>query len=90
LYFSFSTFGYVANYAVIVLAFVLGAALALFDPAAGSPGVSEAAYILAFVVMGIPAHVALLAVLLFRIVTYWLWVPFSFVYFIRLQRRASL
>jgi len=84
LYFSFLAFHYYPNVALVIFGFIMSSIFALFiSPPA--PGVSEAAHTIVFVILGFPPHIALFGVLLYKIVTSWIWIPFSFVYLLRIK-----
>jgi uncharacterized protein (TIRG00374 family) len=84
LYFSFAAFHYNPQIALMIFGFIMSSTFALFftSPA---PGLSAATNTIAFVILGFPTPVVLFAVLLYKIITSWIWIPFSFFYFLRIN-----
>lgn len=90
LYFSFYVFGFQANISLLVLGFTASSILSLLSFFPEMPGVMEASLITVFVSLGFPAHVTLLAALLYRLVTYWLPLPLGFFVFYKNGIHRSL
>lgn len=61
-----------AGLAVTALVYLAGSAIAAAAPTPGGLGVVEATLLAGYIAVGEPAEVALVAVVLFRLVTYWL------------------
>jgi uncharacterized protein (TIRG00374 family) len=75
LYISFLAFGTSVPYALVIFGYLLSLLLSLLTLIPGQPGVTEASLVLIFSAFGIESHNAILATLLFRLVSYWIWVP---------------
>jgi glycosyltransferase 2 family protein len=73
--------------AVVYLA---GNAVGAAAPTPGGIGGVEAVLAAGLTAIGIPAHEAIPAVLLFRIATFWLPIPAGWVSYVLLQRRGIL
>jgi uncharacterized membrane protein YbhN (UPF0104 family) len=59
-------------------------------PTPGGVGAVEAALTAGLSAIGIPVHIGIPAVLIFRLVTYWLPIPLGWIAFVLLQRRRIL
>ncbi|MDP3093510.1 MAG: YbhN family protein [bacterium] len=85
IYFSFFVFGYRPSIPLLILGVILSyllSALSLFPEA---PGVMEASMVTVFISLGFPAHVSLFSVLLYRLVSYWLPMPFGLLVYLNLN-----
>ncbi len=74
---SFQAFGFHPSLALTTFGLILSLLLSVLTLFPGSPGVTEASLVLVFKTFGVPYHVALLSVLLFRLISYWIWIPLS-------------
>jgi uncharacterized membrane protein YbhN (UPF0104 family) len=70
--------------------FLAGNAVGSATPTPGGLGGVEAVLAAGLTAIGIPAHEAIPAVLLFRMATFWLPIPFGWVSYVVLQRRGVL
>lgn len=75
LYCSFLVFGYRPNFMVIIFGYVLAMILSLMTFAPEVPGVMDSSLAATFLLLGLPAQQSIFAVLLFRIFTFWLFIP---------------
>jgi uncharacterized protein (TIRG00374 family) len=85
LYSAFFVFGFKANIPLLVLGFVLSAIVSILSLFPEAPGVMEASMVAVFISLGFPAHVSLFSVLLYRLVSYWLPMPFGFLVYLNLN-----
>lgn len=91
MYSAFFVFGYRAHPPLLIIGMTLSALLSILSLFPEAPGVAEASLITVFIGLGFPAHVSLFAVLLYRLVSYWLPMPFAFLVYLGLNgRRAQL
>jgi uncharacterized membrane protein YbhN (UPF0104 family) len=74
----------------LLLALLAGSAVAAAAPVPGGVGAVEAATTGAVVAAGAPAALALPAVLLFRLLTFWLRVPLGWLCLVLLRRRGAV
>lgn len=74
---SFQAFGFHTSLALTTFGLILSLLLSVLTLFPGSPGVTETSLILVFKTFGVPYHVALLSVFLFRLLSYWMWIPLS-------------
>jgi uncharacterized membrane protein YbhN (UPF0104 family) len=70
--------------------FLAGNVVGSAAPTPGGVGAVEAALSAGLSAIGIPVHVGIPAVLIFRLVTYWLPIPLGWISFMLLQRRGIL
>ncbi len=76
--------------AAVALVYLTGSALGATAPTPGGLGAVEVALSAGLIAAGLPSATAVSSVLLFRLLTFWLPVPFGWVSFTYLQRRALL
>lgn len=88
---SLRAFGYAElSYATIALIFLAGNALGSAAPTPGGLGAVEAALIAGLITFGVPKEIATPAVLLFRLMTFWLPVLPGWLSFTQLTRKGAL
>jgi uncharacterized protein (TIRG00374 family) len=83
---SFHAFGVHVPLAVVVQGFFLGMVANLFPLAPAGVGAVDAGMIGAFVLFGIPEETVFPAVLIFRLVAFWMPIPFGVVAFFQLRK----
>jgi uncharacterized protein (TIRG00374 family) len=88
-YLSFYVFGYQANFPLLVLGLIASSFVSLLSLFPEAPGVMEASLVAVFVALGFPAHVTLLASLLYRLVSYWLPLPLGFYIYLKLNKEEK-
>ena len=86
---SFKAFGVHVPLAVVVQGFFLGMVGNLFPLAPGGVGAVDAGMIGAFVLFGIPEGTVFPAILIYRLVAFWLPIPFGIVAFFQLRKRVA-
>lgn len=74
---SFRAFGVVLSPSLTAFGFIVAVLLSLITLFPGNPGVTETSMALIFSTLGVPLHTAIISILLFRIATYWIWIPLS-------------
>lgn len=74
---AFRAFGVYLSPTLTVFGFVVSMLVSLVTLFPGNPGVTEASLSLIFSALGVPLHAAIISVVLFRIATYWIWIPLS-------------
>ncbi len=85
-----AAFGHSVPFAKIGVVYLTGSALGSIIPTPGGLGAVETALTVGLTTAGVPSGVALSAVLLFRLLTFWLPVPFGWAALNLLQRRHDL
>jgi putative heme transporter len=86
---SFKAFGVHVPLAVVVQGFFLGMVGNLFPLAPAGVGAVDAGMIGAFVLFGIPEGTVFPAILIYRLVAFWLPIPFGVVAFFQLRNRVN-
>ena len=86
---SFKAFGVHVPLAVIVQGFFLGMVANLFPLAPAGVGAVDAGMIGAFVLFGLPEGTVFPAILIYRLVAFWMPIPFGFVAFLQLRRTVG-
>lgn len=87
---SLAAFGSQLDLVTVAFVYLAGSAVAAAAPTPGGVGATEAALAAGYAVVGVPAQIALSAVLAFRLITFWLpilpgWLAFSW-----MQRHGRL
>lgn len=90
LYFAFLVFGSHPNLALLILGYTISSVLTLATMMPGAPGITEASMAIVFVKFGLPAHVVLFSVLLYRIFAYWIPLPFGAFFYFSLKDKNNL
>jgi uncharacterized protein (TIRG00374 family) len=85
---SFQAFGVEVPLAVVVQGFFLGMVANLFPLAPAGVGAVDAGMIGAFVLFGIPEETVFPAILIYRLVAFWLPIPPGIVAFLQLRKRV--
>jgi len=86
---SFQAFGVEVPIAVVVQGFFLGMVANLFPLAPAGVGAVDAGMIGAFVLFGIPEETVFPAILVYRLVAFWLPIPPGIVAFFQLRKRVA-
>jgi uncharacterized membrane protein YbhN (UPF0104 family) len=86
---SFHAFGVHVPLAVVVQGFFLGMVANLFPLAPAGVGAVDAGMIGAFVLFGLPEETVFPAVLIFRLVAFWLPIPFGVIAFFQLRKTVQ-
>jgi uncharacterized protein (TIRG00374 family) len=86
---SFQAFGVSVPLAVVVQGFFLGMVANLFPLAPAGVGAVDAGMIGAFVLFGIPEETVFPAILIYRLVAFWMPIPFGAVAFLQLRRTVG-
>jgi uncharacterized protein (TIRG00374 family) len=86
---SFEAFGVEPSLGVLVQGFFVGMVANLFPFAPGGVGAVDAGMIGAFVLFGLPSAEVFAAVLVYRLIAFWLPIPPGIVAFLQLRRTAA-
>jgi uncharacterized protein (TIRG00374 family) len=89
LYFVFWAFGYSINFGVLIFGYCISTLLGILSFVPGGIGVTEGSMALIFTGMGVPSVLALTAVLVFRLFSFWIWIPVGFLSYLSLQKTKS-
>jgi glycosyltransferase 2 family protein len=87
---SLAAFGADVSVVTAAVVYLAGAAVATAAPTPGGIGATEAALVAGYTTVGVDASTAFAAVLLFRLVTFWLPILPGWLALVRLQRSGKL
>lgn len=90
LYFAFRAIGYEVALGTVLLIFVVSSSVATIAAVPGQIGVMETTLAFMSTALGIPAPVAVSATLLYRLVSFWLPIPFGYAFAWNLERKGLL
>jgi glycosyltransferase 2 family protein len=90
LFFAFRAIGYDVSLGTVLLIFIVSSSVATIAAVPGQIGVIETTLALMSTAVGIPAPVAVSATLLYRLVSFWLPIPFGYAFAWNLERRAMI
>ncbi len=90
LYFAYRAIGYAIAPGAALLIFIVSTSVATLAAVPGQIGVMETALALLSTALGVPLPVAVSASLLFRLISFWLPIPFGYAFAWNLRRRAWL
>ena len=77
---TFYAFDYKVQLGLTVFCYLSSAFFILLTATSTVPGVMEGSLSLVFISFGVPAHIAISATVLYRLLTFWLWIPLSILY----------
>ncbi len=86
---SFEAFGGDVPFAVLVQGFFVGMAANLIPSPAGGVGSVDAGMIAAFLLFGVPSEIVFPAVLIYRVMAFWLPIPPGVVAYFQLRRTVA-
>ncbi len=90
LYFAFHAIGYEIAFGAVLLIFIVSTSVATLAAIPGQVGVMETTLTLMSTALGVPAAVAVSASVLFRVIAFWLPIPFGFAFAWRLEQRGLI
>jgi uncharacterized protein (TIRG00374 family) len=85
-YFVFHGFGYSINFGVLILGYSVATLAGLISFIPGGVGVTEGSLGLVFSGFGVPVAVALTSIIIFRLFSFWIWIPIGLFSYISLSR----
>lgn len=86
LYLAFLTFGHHVPLALVTFGMILSLLLSVMTLFPGNPGVTEATFVFIFTTFGVPLKIAILAAILYRLTSYWVWMPLATYYMFKKQK----
>jgi len=86
---SFAVFGLKTSIFLVNFGYVVVSFFGFLIVSSQTPGVTEAFLAFVFTQLGVPVHVAVFGTLLYRIITYWLFLPLGFASFIHLRHFSN-
>lgn len=85
-YFVFLSFGYHIYIGVLIFGYGIASLVGMVSFIPGGLGVTEGTLALLYGSLGVPSAIALTSILLFRLFSFWIWIPFGFYSFITLSK----
>lgn len=90
LYFVFLSFGFSIGLGILIFGYCVATLLGNLSFIPGGMGVTEGTMVLIFSSLGVEPTVALTAVLVFRLFSFWMWIPIGLYSFLALQKETIL
>lgn len=88
-YFVFMSFGYQINFGVLVLGYSIATLAGIISFIPGGFGVTEGSMGLVFASFGIPLAVSVTSIIIFRLFSFWIWIPIGLYSYVSLSRESS-
>lgn len=88
-YFVFLSFGYHIHFGVLIFGYCISTLAGLISFIPGGLGVTEGMMGILYSGMGVPLSVALTSILVFRLFSFWIWIPIGIFSFFSLRRGAN-
>lgn len=89
LYFVFQSFGFTISWGVLLFGYCASTLLGIVSAVPGGMGITEGSMALIFTSMGVPATLALTAVLVFRLFSFWIWIPIGLLSYLSLRNEEK-
>ncbi len=89
LYFVFHSFGYSINFGVLTLSYSISTLAGLISFIPGGFGVTEGSLGLIFAGFGVPLAVSVTSIIVFRLFSFWIWIPIGFYSYLSLTRQSN-
>lgn len=86
-FFVFLSFGYLINFGVLTFSYGVGFLAGLISFIPGGLGVTEGSLGLILTGLGVPSAVAVVSILVFRLFSFWIWIPVGLYSFISLRKK---
>lgn len=86
LFFMFEAFGYTVPPGILIFGYCISTALGLLSAIPGGIGVTDGSLVLIYSGLGISSSVALMATLVFRLFSFWIWIPVGFLSYLSLNK----
>ncbi len=84
-YFVFLSFGFHIGWGMLIFSYCISTVLGIISAVPGGMGVTEGSMALILTGMGVPGALALTATLVFRLFSYWVWIPVGFFSYLSLR-----
>lgn len=88
-FFVFLSFGYLINFGVLTFSYSLSTLAGMISFIPGGLGVTEGSLGLIFNSFSIPLSISLVSILVFRILSFWIWIPIGLISYLTLSREIS-
>ena len=87
LFFVFASLGYTIHFGVLIFGYAVSTLLGMISFIPGGLGVFEGSMALIYTGLGLPGDLTIMSILIFRLFSFWLWIPFGVYSFISLSRK---
>jgi len=88
-FFVFLSFGYLINFGVLIFSYSLSTLAGMISFIPGGLGVTEGFMGLLFNSFSIPLSVAVVSILVFRLLSFWIWIPIGLISYVTMAREIS-
>jgi len=88
-YFVFLGFGFHISWGVLIFGYGIASLVGMISFIPGGLGVTEGSMGLLYSGLGVPSGIALISILVFRLFSFWIWIPFGLYSFISLSRESK-
>lgn len=88
-FFVFLSFGYLINFGTLIFSYTLSTLAGMISLIPGGLGVTEGSLGLLFNSFSVPLSVAVMSILVFRLLSFWIWIPIGFVSYITMAREIA-
>jgi len=89
LFFVFLSFGYTINFGVLIFSYILSTLAGMVSFIPGGLGITEGSLGLIFNSFSVPLDISLVSILVFRILSFWLWIPIGLISYLTLSREIA-
>ena len=89
-YFVFQAFGIHIGWGILIFSYCVSTILGVISAIPGGMGVTEGSMALILAGMGIPGTLALTATLVFRLFSFWIWIPIGFFSYLSLRKPKQI
>lgn len=88
-YFIFLSFGYQIHFGVLIFGYGIASTVGMISFIPGGIGITEGSMGLLYSGLGVPSAIALTSILVFRLFSFWIWIPFGLYSYISLARKKQ-
>jgi len=88
-FFVFLSFGYVINFGVLIFTYNISTLAGMISFIPGGLGVTEGSLGLIFNSFSVPLSITLVSILVFRLLSFWIWIPIGLISYVTMAREIS-
>lgn len=88
-YFVFLSFGYNIHWGPLIAGYCISSFLGMVSFIPGGLGVVEGSMGLIYAGLGVPSSIAIMAILVFRFFSFWIWIPFGIYSFVSMSKEKK-
>ena len=86
-YFVFLSFGYKIYWGILIFGYGVASLVGMISFIPGGLGVTEASLALMYSGLGVPSNLALMSILVFRLFSFWIWIPIGLYSYVSLSQK---